>query len=202
MSSHRRQAVDKLERGADSRQYAHLLSSEEGEDAAEAHSHHHQARSRRHPTSRPAFQRGQQEPEYQQPEYQEPYAYPPAHAHPFHAAHFGPAPGLQQLARSSVGGSTPTSNNGSDHASDTTCCAESEFALSHQATLPISGNNGESISKKIKEKKHRSSEARPLPRHERVRRRARGALPYPGPAVKDSARLLRDSKGRPISNET
>jgi hypothetical protein len=39
----------------------------------------------------------------------------------------------------SLGGSTPTSNNSSDHASEITF-TESELALTHQGTLPISGN--------------------------------------------------------------
>ena len=87
---------------------------------------------------------------HQEPEYQQPYAYPPAHAHPFQPS------SSQQLFNSSagggpsgnsnsLGGSTPTSNNSSDHASEITF-TESELALTHQGTLPISGGNGKSLS--------------------------------------------------------
>jgi hypothetical protein len=87
---------------------------------------------------------------HQEPEYQQPYAYPPAHAHPFQPS------SSQQLFNSSaggggpsgnsnsLGGSTPTSNNSSDHASEITF-TESELALTHQGTLPISGGNGKSL---------------------------------------------------------
>lgn len=86
---------------------------------------------------------------HQEPEYQQPYAYPPAHAHPFNPSsqqHFsggggGGGGGGGPLAGTgnSLGGSTPTSNNSSDHASEITF-TESELALTHQGTLPISGN--------------------------------------------------------------
>jgi hypothetical protein len=81
----------------------------------------------------------QQQQQQQEPEYQQPYAYPPAHANAFNA----PLLPSQQLfcvpGNNSLGGSTPTSNNSSDHVSEITI-TESEQALTHQSTLPISGN--------------------------------------------------------------
>lgn len=167
--SSRRQAVDKLDRTI-TRLYTYLSGSEEGEDANElASSGNHQAspshpiqqrgrRSQQPPPQPPqrssnnnnnfqqhhhhhlGQQQQQQQLHHQEPEYQQPYAYPPAHAHPF-------APSSQQLFSggplagnsNSLGGSTPTSNNSSDHASEITF-TESELALTHQGTLPISGN--------------------------------------------------------------
>ena len=165
--SSRRQAVDKLDRTI-TRLYTYLSGSEEGEDANElASSGNHQA-SPSHPIQQQQLQRGrrsQQQPpqppqrssnnnnnfqqhhhqhlgHHQEPEYQQPYAYPPVHAHPFN-----PSPSQQLFNNSgplagnsnSLGGSTPTSNNSSDHASEITF-TESELALTHQGTLPISGN--------------------------------------------------------------
>lgn len=145
--SSRRQAVDKLDRTI-TRLYTYLSGSEEGEDASEphppSHHHHHQgpARCRR---PRPQQQQHMQQAHHhhQEPEYQQPYAYAAAAG----AASYGGAgqllPGSVGGA-SSLGGSTPTSNNGSDHASEITF-TESELALTHQATLPISGRSGESV---------------------------------------------------------
>lgn len=160
--SSRRQAVDKLDRTI-TRLYTYLSGSEEGEDANELASStgNHQAspshpmqqqqrgrRSHQQPPQPPQrssnnnnnFQQHHHHVHHQEPEYQQPYAYPPAHAHPFNPSlqqHFngGPLAGTSN----SLGGSTPTSNNSSDHASEITF-TESELALTHQGTLPISGN--------------------------------------------------------------
>ena len=160
--SSRRQTVDKLDRTI-TRLYTYLSGSEEGEDGNEPScssagnppSHHQQPhRGRRsQPPQRGSsnnnsnFQQHHQQ-QQQEPEYQQPYAYPPAHAHPFNPTSYNTSSSNHgphfvclnpQQTGNSLGGSTPTSNNSSDHASEITF-TESELALTHQGTLPISNN--------------------------------------------------------------
>ena len=129
--SSRRQAVDKLDRTI-TRLYTYLSGSE-GEDTepnatTALNRHHRTGTGTGTGKMRSAAAR---ERHYHEPEYQQPYAYPPSHGIAYSAtgsAGFGPS-----MAHAGGYNVTPTS----DHASEMTF-TESELALTHQATLPIS----------------------------------------------------------------